>query len=76
MTNFDWITQDVEELTVWLSGMVDCDFCPAKKKCKEHGDTTRLNDCMKYIREWLKHKAQISKRKKERKNFLSFFLFF
>ena len=57
MTNFDWITQDVEELTVWLSGIVDCNFCPAKKKCKEHGDTTHLNDCMKYIREWLKHKA-------------------
>ena len=53
MTNFEKITQDTEELTVWL----DCDFCPAKKRCKKHGYTPNWNDCMKRVREWLKHEA-------------------
>ena len=57
MTNFEWVTQDINTLTVWLSVMLDCDFCPAKKRCKKHGYTPNWNDCMKRVREWLKREA-------------------
>lgn len=59
MTNFEWITRDVDTLTVFLCDKMwcNCDFCPVKKKCKEHGDTTKWNDCLKRVREWMKREA-------------------
>ena len=60
MTNFEWITQDVDELTVWLADMADCDFCPARKKCKkdyDNGKKTSWHNCFKSMREWLESKA-------------------
>ena len=59
MTNFERITQDIDALTVFLSDIMwcNCDVCPVKKKCKEHGDNTNWSGCRKRVREWLKHKA-------------------
>lgn len=58
MTNFEKITQDGRELAKWLSCVIDCDVCPARKECVED-EVNSFGLCIRLICEWLKRKVEI-----------------